>query len=321
VSQLPGETVAGGVSGAVVGLGRIGAAWGSPEGLTRANYASALRSSDLARLLFGIDSNGSRRHIFEECYEVPAFASATEAITRLGRPDFWIVSTPTPSLVEVARQIMRVDPHARLLVEKPLAYDTEAIAACASWPQDRIRVGYTRAFLVSTLLLRSMIESAPLGALISVEGRYSRGFANNASHLLDLVQRLFGFGSIDISSSVHSSAWCPSGDVSRYVFGSVTPALHPRRAKLQLEPLDRPNETVASLRMHYETGEVDYLDLGRLIDITAGNMSIRMESEMDDAIGTVVDELARWSAGEPSRGCTLEEALATSRLVSQVMES
>lgn len=321
VSQLSAESVASSVSGAVVGLGRIGAELGNPAAFARSNYASALRSSDRACLLFGIDSDGNRRHSFEDRYGVPAFASAAQAITRLGRPDFWVVATPTPSLVEVAREIMRVDTAARLLVEKPLACDTETMAACASWPEDRIRVGYTRAYLVSTLVLRNLIESAPLGSLVSVEGRYSRGFANNASHLLDLVQRLFGFGSIEISSSIHTTAWCPSGDVSRSIFGSVTPALQSRRAEFYLEPLDRRNETVASLCMHYDTGAVDYRDLGRLIAIRAGSMSATIENEIDDAIGAVVDELARWSAGEPSRGCTLEEALATSRLVSQVMES
>ena len=305
---------------AIVGLGRIGLELGLGVPGLITNYATAVQQSHRLELLVGVDSSASQRDLLGTICGKPALESLQQVVDQGFSPDLFIVCTSTPHLAAITNEILTQFPQTRVLVEKPVTHSSRAISLCRAWPGARVRVGYTRAYLQSTIRMGEIARGGRLGALREVEGSYSRGFANNCSHLLDLMGRTFG--QVRIDSWASQSGWRPPGDMSVYVEGEILRSASLSPAKFVLSDVDDRETTVASLTARFEFGEIHYLDQGARIEVkSATSDSECIITDMTTAIGEVVHQLTSWSLGEASLGCTLDEALVTSRLLSEVMES
>jgi len=304
---------------AVVGLGRIGAGCDTADAKPGANYAGSIASVETGQLAFGIDPDIDRRLKFESRYESPTYPHPLDALEALGKPDIWIVCPPTGQLMAVARSLIDITPDARFLVEKPLAYSSEHIELAASWPADRIRVGYTRAYLSSTEQLAEIVASGRLGCLLSIDAMYSRGFLNNASHLIHLIQRLFG--AVQVQRVLPNDSWHPGGDLSADVTLVVRQGDSSHGAVASLIAVDSPDRTVATMEMKFAAGVIRYHNLGGRIEILGADGRLKLlEEDLDLTIREVVSQLLLWMDGRSSLGCTLVEALATSQILREVIE-
>jgi predicted dehydrogenase len=308
------------ISVGVVGLGRIGAQLGSDHVAACANYSQAARTSQTTSLSLGVDPDADQRGLFEARHGAPALESVEEAKLQGFMPDLWIVACPAPHLVRVASDLLRRYPNSHLLVEKPLAVSERDLESCRKWPARRVRVGYTRRFIVESSQIREVIESGRLGRLRSVRCVYSRGFANNASHLINLLQ--FLAGEVALDSWTRQNAWSPVGDCAVDVVGRIISRHAPlQEAELLMTCVDEPTSTVAAMDLDFELGRVTYEDLGASVTIFPDQgEKTELKTDLSSALCTVIEQLALWVSGKEARGCTLEEALDTSNLLKRVVE-
>lgn len=304
----------------MVGLGRIGSQLGSADLAACANYAQAARESQATSLALGVDPDAGQRRLFEAQHGAPSLASLDEAARQGFLPDLWIVACPSLQLVGVVSDVFRLFPKSHVLVEKPVAVTEQDIGRCRQWPAKRVRVGYTRRFIPESSRLREVIEGESLGLLKSVRCVYSRGFANNASHLINLLQ--FLAGDVCLDRWTRLDAWSPSGDCSIDAVGRIALRQHPdQEAELLVSCIDEPGSTVAEMVLDFEFGKVKYEDLGARVTIhRAHGEEIQLTTDMGRAMCTVMDQLSLWVSGKEARGCTLEEALETSALLKRAVE-
>ena len=275
---------------------------------------------ETGHLAFGVDPDEDRRLKFESRYGAPTYAHPLDALQAVGKPDIWIICPPTGQLIAVARTLIGTVPDARLLVEKPFAYSSEHIELAASWPADLVRIGYTRAYLSSTRELADVVASGSLGLLISIEAWYSRGFLNNASHLINLIQLLFD--EVQVQRVLPNDSWHPDGDVSAHVTLTVQQAGSSHGAGASLFAVDSPDRTVATMEMRFEAGVIRYHNLGGRIEILGADGRLQLiEEDLDFTIREVISQLLLWTDGRSSLGCSLVEAVATSQILREVIES
>jgi predicted dehydrogenase len=194
----------------LIGCGRIGGTLDldSDRVLT---WAKALHRDPQARFAV-YDADRDKAELLARHYDVRALESLSEA--DLASFDVVIIASPTETHREMVRMAMEAD--VQLIVcEKPVAASVEDLddleRAYAGFG-GRIMVNFHRRFQPGFAELRrriAQIEAAEKCTSIVV--KYQRGFHNNASHALDLLEFLFD-RRIPLQGSVVTRAVCDEFD-------------------------------------------------------------------------------------------------------------
>jgi predicted dehydrogenase len=182
------------VSVAVIGLGRIGAAYdaGRPSSLPRSHVGAILANSNL--VLAGVcDSDQAQRDQFVRQWGdlAPVFDSV-EALLAAKRYDIVAVASPTSTHLRVLAQCFAANPRV-IFCEKPMGSNASEAAEIVASSRDRgipVVVNYHRRWDCRIREFETQIRAAGVPQL--VELIYVKGLRNYGSHAIDLLQQLFG---------------------------------------------------------------------------------------------------------------------------------
>jgi predicted dehydrogenase len=178
---------------AIVGLGKIGARFDITNPKLSLTHASAISNDIRFTLVGGSDPNDSFRKDFEWVYKVSSSKSISELMNSAS-PQAVVIASQTSSHKENLLELMNYPSVRFILCEKPISQDTEGLSKIisdASLQSKNIVVNYQRRTESESQEIRKFIFEKKFGSFLGGTGFYSRGYFNNASHMLDLLEWWF----------------------------------------------------------------------------------------------------------------------------------
>ena len=186
----------------IVGCGNIGALYDiETEAIN--SYAKAFHQDpEIAFDVYDINPDNARR--VADLYHVQCLSHVDPEI--YGRYDMVVISTPTETHYEYLCGMLERGP--RLVIcEKPVDIDRERLGELIGHygqSASKVMVNFFRRFQPGFIQLRQEIEDIlKTEKCTNIVVTYQRGFHNNASHAVDLLEFLFG-AKIDIGTATIS---------------------------------------------------------------------------------------------------------------------
>ena len=182
-------------SAAVVGLGQIGQGYDyqvADKSLTL-THAAGFAAHPGFSLSAGIDPDPRQGQRFSAKYGVKAYATIG-ALLAEQRPEVFSLAAPTPLHHGMFLELIEARPLA-ILCEKPIAANVaegREMVERAEQAGCALLVNYMRRFEPGVRHLKEAIEYGQFGKIYKGTVWYSKGFLNNASHFIDLLQYFFG---------------------------------------------------------------------------------------------------------------------------------
>jgi len=184
------------ISAAIIGLGGIGMLYDLRQSESVSSHARSFTKHPYFELVGAVDTNGSLRKTFVECYGVHAFASIPELVSYC-YPEVVVVATPTATHFDIIKDLLTCHKPQLILCEKPLAYcpnEAEAIVDLCKLHGVELFVNYHRRADPAVIEVKSRITKGEIVAPFKAVVWYSKGLIHNGSHFLDLL--IFWFGPV-----------------------------------------------------------------------------------------------------------------------------
>jgi predicted dehydrogenase len=187
--------VASPLKAAVVGCGKIGAAFSSPDTAANLSHVSAYSASPLTELVAVCDSKIETARATALRWEVPGFHHNVTELLEAAQPDLVSICTPDATHAAIAREVLNFPSVRGVLMEKPLAMnvaDAERIETLARERAVVLAVNYSRRWAAGIRELVPLLRQKRLGVVQSVTGYYANGWIHNGTHWIDLARMLVG---------------------------------------------------------------------------------------------------------------------------------
>jgi len=180
----------------VIGLGQIGMGYDlhlDPLKIITSHARAISLHSDF-ELAGAVDSSSVQRTIFETHYVRPAFDNIYSAMQQLS-PSVVIISSPTDTHLMVLDQVLSQNKPKVILCEKPLAYNVvdalKMVQSCDRFGVD-LFVNYIRRADPGAIEIKRRLDTDEISVPIKGVVWYTKGFLNNASHFLNLLEFWLG---------------------------------------------------------------------------------------------------------------------------------
>ena len=182
----------------IIGLGQIGMGYDITHNDNQLvlTHCRALSMHPMFEILGAVDPSMDKRSVFEEHYGKKGYKDIVHAMEELS-PDLVIISSPTSSHRKVVKEVLNNVRPLAILCEKPLAYnliDAREIVQSCDDAGVQLFVNYHRRSDSGVIEIKNRISSGFIASPIKGIVWYSKGFMNNGSHFLNLMQ--FWLGSV-----------------------------------------------------------------------------------------------------------------------------
>ncbi|OGH64492.1 MAG: hypothetical protein A2821_03150 [Candidatus Magasanikbacteria bacterium RIFCSPHIGHO2_01_FULL_41_23] len=195
----------------IIGAGRIAAGFDTPKSkavLTHAHAYTLHSSVDLAGIC---DTDHEKTRAKAKKWSIRAFDNLAEMCIHV-KPDIISVCTPDETHFEVLKTILKYSPKL-VICEKPVTINidhTKKIIGLYKRERIPLLVNYSRRFDTTVQNFKAKIESGEYGKVLGATGIYTKGILHNGSHMIDLVQYLFGEINAKINALYSQSDYLPT---------------------------------------------------------------------------------------------------------------
>jgi predicted dehydrogenase len=176
---------------AIVGAGRIGCGFDTPESSHVLTHAHAICNDPRLELAAIVDSDAGKKSEAEKWGT--QFFTDIETMWTAVKPDIVVIATPDATHAALLEQIAGRSP--RLIIcEKPVATNESEAAELRKGNAGHVPiiVNFSRRFDTTVQEIGSDIAAGKFGKVLSASGTYTKGIFHNGSHMLDLARYLFG---------------------------------------------------------------------------------------------------------------------------------
>ncbi len=192
----------------IMGAGKMGAFYDSPDSEQVLTHGHAFSKSPNFNVLGFVDTDLKQAQKAADTWGGKAFSSLESffALDPRQRVDVVCLATPTPTHADLLRKI--ADYPVRLVfAEKPLVQSLDEAEPIAQLYQEKkiaLALNYIRRFVPEFAELKTQIDAGVFGGFVSGVSYYGKGFLNNGSHHLDLIQYLLGdFRPVQVTEEIH----------------------------------------------------------------------------------------------------------------------
>ncbi len=178
---------------AVIGCGRIGTFFDSPQSKKVLTHAHAYFSHPKTNLVAVMDTDASRAQKAAELWHCDPYDNL-QKLLHDKKPDIVSISVPDDCHYGCLKDVFSFKPKV-VITEKPLTDElskSEEIVNEYKAAQIPLIVNYTRRFDKTVQQLKSEIECGKYGEIQNVTVRYTKGILHNGSHAVDICNYLFG---------------------------------------------------------------------------------------------------------------------------------
>jgi predicted dehydrogenase len=183
------------ISTLLIGLGEIGLNYDfQSKNKSMLTHAKSIIKHPDFLLVGAIDSSEYQRNIFKRVYKTPVFSSLKKALVKL-KPDMVVVALPTKNHHDVINTIIKNYRPKIILCEKPFCNSyAESVKISKICKSKRIKlfINYGRHCLPGVIKIKSMISKNLIKSPIKGNVWFSRGYFNNGSHFIELLNNWMG---------------------------------------------------------------------------------------------------------------------------------
>lgn len=316
---------------ALIGCGRIGSLADEesrhPWPLT---HAGAVAASGRAELAVVCDVDPARAEHAAQAWAVPQWETNPSRALAEGQVDLVIIATPPEGRVPLIEAAVQSGATA-IVCEKPLAAsaaEAHKVRALLRNEDVYFAVNYTRRWAPVFSDLQQAVAPGGIGPITTVVAHYGGGLANNGSHMIDLLNGLFGPPSgIDAVQVVDDDRTSNDRTISCVL--SYGTSHGPLRAHLIGH--DHRAHHMFELDLVGATGRIRMLDAGNVVERYEVSTdprynwvrSLRRTSSHDDrlqsALSGVLDEALEATTDDSVRPrCGVEDACASLDVVDAI---
>ena len=177
----------------IIGAGKIGAFFDTPENEGILTHAHAFSRHPGFRLLGFVDADPSQSKKAAELWGCESFASIADAFTQ-HQIDIAVVAAPDALHYELLKELSEY-PLSLVFAEKPLTrtlWEAQEIVSLYCERGIPLAINYMRRYVPEFIALRDSIVSGKFGRYLTGSGYYGKGTLHNGSHMIDLLRFLFG---------------------------------------------------------------------------------------------------------------------------------
>jgi len=189
------------IKAAIVGLGRI-ASLLEDDALREkpCTHAGAIASNPDCELVAGCDTEGERRRLFSQSWQVPVYADAAEML-KAHRPQLLAIATHPDSHYRYCKLAADMGVPA-IICEKPLADKIGEARRIAGLSKVVIITNHERRYSEDYIRAKAILDDEKLGRLLSLRAQLYMGrakrlldvFWHDGTHLVDAIMFLAGSG-------------------------------------------------------------------------------------------------------------------------------
>lgn len=182
---------------AIIGLGNITQGYEDMPSVVRRmefpTHLSVLKRDKRFLVVAGTDIDENSRAVFQK--KMPGVKIYFDYLKMIEKelPDLVVVATPTATHVKICQEVIKNGIKV-ILCEKPISYslkEAQVLVRLAKERQVTLIFNYFRSFDSGYNRLAAYIKSKKPGEIRAINVNYSNGIFNNASHLINLLEKLF----------------------------------------------------------------------------------------------------------------------------------
>ncbi|HUF09854.1 MAG TPA: Gfo/Idh/MocA family oxidoreductase [Rhodothermales bacterium] len=180
---------------AVVGCGRIGAGFSSPECGAILSHVSAYAASPLTELVAVCDTEAETARAAALRWGIPGSHRDVTELLEAAQPQLVSVCTPDATHAAIASRVISFPSVRGVLAEKPLAttaLEAQRIETLARQRGVALAVNYSRRWAEGIRDMVPVLRGGQLGAVQTATGHYANGWLHNGTHWIDLARMLVG---------------------------------------------------------------------------------------------------------------------------------
>lgn len=177
----------------IIGAGKIGAFFDTPQGEQVLTHAHAFTSHPGFKLLGFVDADRNQAERAAAVWGGDAFSTISGAFAQQV-VDVAVVAVPDELHYPLLKDLVAYQPKL-VFAEKPLTkrlIEAEEIVHLYRERGVSLGVNYTRRFVPEFVTLRDEIKSGAFGRFLTGTGYYGKGTLHNGSHLIDLLRFMLG---------------------------------------------------------------------------------------------------------------------------------
>lgn len=182
---------------AIIGLGDIAHGYEDIPSVAKRikfpTHLSVLKKDKRFSLVAGSDIIKNSRTVFQQKVPYANIYSDHIEMVKKENPDLLVIASPTKTHYKICVDVIRAGAKA-ILCEKPISYslkEATELIKIARKNNVALMFNYFRGFDSGYNRLMSMIACKELGEIRGVNVGYSNGIFNNATHLINLLEKLF----------------------------------------------------------------------------------------------------------------------------------
>jgi predicted dehydrogenase len=180
----------------IIGLGQIGMGYDLRLDGDQFVYSQARAFSrhPAFHLIGGVEFNAGRRDTFEREYHCAAFPDLETALATT-TPEVVVIAVPTLLHATTLRSVLELSRPRVVLCEKPLAYDlaeAQSMVDMCEAAKTQLFVNYIRRADPGVVEVKRRLASGEMVVPVKGVVWYSKGFAHNGSHFVNLLEYWLG---------------------------------------------------------------------------------------------------------------------------------
>lgn len=184
------------MNAAIVGCGNIGGFYDAPNSHEILTHAHAFLDSNKTKLIACCDTNRDNLEKFSNIWgrDIHAYLSVREMLQN-EKIDIVAIATNTASHYEILQEILTNTKIKYIICEKPFVSNVDEydkIYTSLHEKSPNLLINFIRCFDPSINKIKKLIEEEKLGKVLCFSSRVNKGLYHNGSHVLSLVEHLFG---------------------------------------------------------------------------------------------------------------------------------
>ena len=289
----------------IVGAGAIASGYDEPDSKEIRTHAHAYIKNPNIELLGFYDVDYKKA-------EIAAVKWGVKAFKKLQNADIISICVPDEYHTKMVLEAEKLNPKV-IFLEKPICRDKKDIEILKE-VKTPILVNYTRSFCKEFQNLSKRIKKGEFGEFQSGFGYYGKGFIHNGSHMVNLLNLLFG-------DTQKCETISEINDFYDDDYSKTVVLTFENNAKFTMNAVDCRDYSVFELDLIFKKARIKILNIGNIIEIylpekskkykgyTMLKLSETIKTDMDFALKNAVSNIVDYLDNKADLICTLNDGI------------
>ncbi len=250
---------------ALIGIGNIGLLYDHDKFSKSANsHAKAIFLHEAFTLKYVVDIENTNLDKVQSLFPNVLYFNSVSEVSGFEDIDVLVIATPTRYHFQVLNEFKKNVNIKKIIIEKPLFLRQEEYENIPTLIKDKIIVNYIRRFDKNFQLIKKNIEQSVYGDPMKLIFKYTKGFKNNGSHIIDFINFILPDLKLIESKRLNSLQDNSFSDETIDVFFKIS--YNNQEIPIYILGLDDTKYSVFEFDLFFTKKRVQVVDFGRKIN-------------------------------------------------------